>query len=224
MEGNDGVIGFSKEAALNDEKIRQTPTIIPGLKNIKALAAGGNHALALDDKGHVFSWGSGGQYQLGRPVMERYRLHALAPSRIHMPRGHSTPIKSISCGSFHGFGVSEEGQVFAWGLNNYGQTGIPTGAGEGGAFIEKPTLLANLQDYRIQKVQGGSHHSIACTEDGKLLVWGRCEDFQAGVPLENIPREDIIFDAREKPRILVKPTVIPGTSSTPSPFHPSELH
>jgi regulator of chromosome condensation len=94
-------------------------------------------------------------------------------------------------------------------LNNFGQTGIVTGAGEDDAFIEKPTVVENLRPYKIREIKGGNQHSIACTEDGKLLIWGRCDYGQAGVKLEDLQPEDLIFDSRGNPRILLKPTIIP---------------
>ena len=103
-----------------------------------------------------------------------------------------------------------KGQVYAWGLSNFGQTGIPQNAGESDAFVEKPTIVQSLADYKIKEIKGGNHHSIACTEGGKLLVWGRCDDSQAGIPLEDILPANLIFDGRQKPRILMKPTIIPG--------------
>ncbi len=41
-----------------------TQALIPELKKITYLPAGGNHIQALDSKGNAFSWGSGAQGQL----------------------------------------------------------------------------------------------------------------------------------------------------------------
>lgn len=183
------------------------PTLIPELKNITLLAAGGNHVQALDSKGNVFAWGCGSQGQLGRYVMESYRARALIPSQFGLPK---TKIKHIACGAYHGFAISKNDTVYAWGLSNFGQTGIPTGAGGENSLILKPKIVKNFDNMKISDIQGGTHHSIACTENGELLVWGRCDDSQAGILLDDLPREDLIFDERSKPRILIKPTIIPG--------------
>jgi regulator of chromosome condensation len=53
--------------------------LIHQLGDIKSIAAGGNHIQALDKKGNVFIWGTGGQFQLGREVMEKYQINALQP-------------------------------------------------------------------------------------------------------------------------------------------------
>ena len=109
--------------------------------------------------------------------------------------------------------MTKDGKVFAWGLNNFGETGITEGAGEDNAVIFKPTVITELKDYKIKEIKGGGHHSIACTTDGQLLVWGRADGSQIGIKLSNIPKDDFVYDERGAARILKKPTVIPGKSS-----------
>lgn len=205
------MIGFTKANTLAAEKakkkdLQKTPLLIPELKNIKQLAAGSNHIQALDHKGNVFSWGCGEQNQLGRHIVSRQRANALVPSQFGLPK---RKIKDISCGDYHSFAIDEAGHVYSWGLNNFGQAGISGGAGEDGAIISTPTIVKSLADYKIAHITGGHHHSIACTDDHKVLVWGRCDDSQPGIDLDDIPKEDLISNEAGKPRILAKPTVIP---------------
>lgn len=70
--------------------------------------------------------------------------------------------------------------------------------------------MESLRPCKIREVTGGEYHSIACTHYGKLLIWGRCDEGQAGIKLENLAEQDLLFDGRGKPRILLKPTVVPG--------------
>jgi alpha-tubulin suppressor-like RCC1 family protein len=153
----------------------------------------------------------------GSPSMENYRLNALTPSQFGLPKKR---IKHISCGSYHSFAIDDRDRVYAWGLSNFGQTGIPEDAGEGNAVIQKPTIVEALADFKISEIQGGNHHSVACSEDGELLVWGRCDDAQAGISLDDLDQDDLIFDDRSKPRILIRPTTIPGRVS----FHSMKTH
>lgn len=174
------------------------------------MAAGGDHILALDHKGNIWAWGAGEQGQLGHRVAERRRLEYLVPNRVGLPKNK---MAYVSSGSYNGFAIDVKGKVWAWGLNNYGQAGVTSGAGQDNALVQRPSVVHSLDGYSINSIEGGSHHSIACTEDGTTLVWGRCDDGQSGISLEKIPEDDIIFDAREKPRILVKPTAVPGINS-----------
>jgi regulator of chromosome condensation len=126
LQGSDGNIGFSKTVNKQTKpEIQITPTLIPQLKNITFLAAGGNHMLALDSHGAIYAWGCGQQSQLGRPVMESYRTIALTPSLVRIPRAKSkSKITAISAGQFHSFALTATGKVYTWGLNNFAQTGI----------------------------------------------------------------------------------------------------
>ncbi|EHK97517.1 putative protein pim1 [Glarea lozoyensis 74030] len=211
--GNDGIFGFFKkdgEKQPKKERGQSTPALIPELKNIKSLAAGGDHILALDHKGNIWAWGAGEQGQLGHRVAERRRLEYLVPNLVGLPKNKMTYVAS---GSYNGFAIDNKGKVWTWGLNNYGQAGVTSGAGTDNALVQRPSKIKSLEGYAIKGIEGGSHHSIAFTEDGTTLVWGRCDDGQSGIDLDKIPEDDIIFDAREKPRILVKPTAVPGIKS-----------
>jgi regulator of chromosome condensation len=138
----DAIEGEKKK--IDEKKLQRTPVPIPFLTKIISLAAGNNHVLALDNKGKVFAWGAGEQRQLARRVVERTRFGALTPCRIALPN-----IKQIACGAYHCFAIDESGLVHAWGSNNFGQTGIQDGAGQGNAAILKPGIVESLRPYKI---------------------------------------------------------------------------
>ncbi|GKT49572.1 protein pim1 [Colletotrichum spaethianum] len=200
FRSSDGILGFTDKI-----QIQKTPEYLPTLKNITALAAGSNHILALDDKGVVVAWGCGQQNQLGRRIIERNKLSSLVPQSMGIPKGK---VDRIACGSYHSFALAKDGRVWAWGLNNFAETGIEMGAGEDDAVVLRPTLVESLKDYKVKQIAGGEHHSLACTEDGKLLTWGRLDGHQVGIPVEELPADRVIKDESNNPRILSKPTVV----------------
>lgn len=211
FRANDGILGFFTKDAMESQKTKnpekrfqRKPVPIPLLTKIVSLAAGNNHILALDNNGKVFAWGTGERNQLARRVVARTQSGALTPCRVALPK-----IKQIACGADHCFAVDERGLVYAWGANSFGQTGLPDGVGTDDPSILKPGIVEALRPYKIREIQGGEHHSIACTKDGELLIWGRCDDGQAGIKLDEQPKDRFIFDDRGRPRIL-KPTVIAG--------------
>jgi regulator of chromosome condensation len=211
FSGDDGAVGFLPESAMqaaktntDEQKLQRAPVLIPHLSRIISLATGNNHVLALSQQGRVYAWGAGGQCQLGlRTRTTRYT--ALSPHILTL-----TGIKQVACGGYHSFAIADNGLVYSWGLNNFGQTGISQNAGEDDAFIAQPTVVESLRPYKICFIKGGEHHSIACTANGEILVWGRCDDGQAGIPLDNVPKEHLVLDSRERPRILLRPTVVEG--------------
>ncbi|KAK6211759.1 ran exchange factor Prp20/Pim1 [Colletotrichum tabaci] len=200
FRSSDGILGFTDKI-----QIQKTPEYLPTLKNITALAAGSNHILALDDKGVVVAWGCGQQNQLGRRIIERNKLSSLIPQSMGIPKGK---VDRIACGSYHSFALAKDGRVWAWGLNNFAETGIEMGAGEDDAVVLRPTIVEALKDYKVKQIAGGEHHSLACTEDGKLLTWGRLDGNQVGIPVEELPADSVIKDESNNPRILSKPTVV----------------
>jgi len=213
FRGSEGILGFSDKV-----KVQARPVLIPGLKDVKEIATGSNHVLALDKKGNVIAWGSGQQSQLGRRIIERNKMAALIPQGLGLPR--NSKITKISCGPYHSFALDSDGGVWAWGLNNFAETGIEEGAGQDDAVIFRPTKVPNLAKYKITDIDGGVHHSIACTDRGELITWGRVDSHQVGIPMGDLNEKNAIYDEQKRPRILIKPTIIPGMF----PFHRGQRH
>ncbi|KAH7175351.1 regulator of chromosome condensation 1/beta-lactamase-inhibitor protein II [Dactylonectria macrodidyma] len=206
FRSSDGILGFSETV-----KIQSTPALLPDLKNVKSLAAGSNHVLALDHKGNVSAWGCGQQNQLARRIIERNKMSSLVPQGVGLPRGK---IVKIACGSYHSFAIDKNGQVWGWGLNNFGEIGVESNAGEDDAVILRPAKITYLEDYNITDIDGGEHHSLACSEDGKLITWGRVDGYQVGFEFDKLTEDNAIYDERGNARILFKPTVQPDVTNT----------
>jgi regulator of chromosome condensation len=206
FRGSDGIIGFSDEV-----RIQQVPIMIDGLKNITRLATGGNHVLALDVDGKVFTWGSGGQYQLGRKAITRGKNSGLKPEPCgKFTRRHHAV--DIAAGSYHSFYIDNHDQVWAWGLNNYSQTGHNDDTGKDDAMVLVPRPVEALRGKKIVSIDGGAHHSVAATADGDLLTWGRVDGHQVGHPADVYNEDNTVFDEHGRPRILVEPTAVNGMS------------
>ncbi|KGO59928.1 Regulator of chromosome condensation, RCC1 [Penicillium expansum] len=201
FRSNDGILGFDASS-----HVQTTPTLISSLKKITHLTCGANHVLALNDQGRVFSWGSGQQNQLGRRIVERNRLNGLQPREFGLPKN----IVHIGSGSYHSFAVHTTGNVYAWGLNSFGATALREGAGDDEAAIVHPTLVESLSNRDISQICGGAHHSVAIAGDGECLVWGRLDGFQSGLKIDTLSDDAVIKDERDRPRILIAPTPVPG--------------
>lgn len=201
FRGNDGIIGFRSGV-----HTQATPILIPELKDITNIAVGTNHVLALNTKGKVFTWGAGEQSQLARRVVSRTAVGALIPREFGLQR---KKIVHIGCGDYHSFAVDAKGAVYSWGLNSFGQTGIPKDEETVENAIANPTVVKSLADFDIKQIAGGAHHTLACTTTGQVLVWGRIDGDQAGVEIEDLNQEHLFLDEHGKPRYLIKPNVVP---------------
>lgn len=196
----------------SDEKIikeQREPALVANLKNITQLSAGSDYCLALNAEGTVFAWGYAEQYQLGRRLVQRRILERLIPTRVALPK---KKIVSIHAQADHAFAIDTNGDTWAWGSNNFGQTGITDGAGEGSSGIIGPRKVASLAGRKMKMIQGGLQHSIGLTQSGDCLVWGRMDGSQMGLDLTTLPLDDpktILLDDRGKPRVLLRPTRVP---------------
>jgi regulator of chromosome condensation len=194
-------LGFRKGVAA-----QRTPTLIPELKNITTLTAGTNHILALNNKGKVFAWGAGEQNQLARRVVSRTAIGALIPREFGLQR---KLITKIGCGDYHSFAIDNIGKVYSWGLNTFGQTGVPKDADDENNTIKTPTIVESLGDFDIKQIVGGGHHTLSVTKSGQVLIWGRIDNAQGGMEVSKFDRDDLFFDENQKPRFLVRPAVLP---------------
>ncbi|EHY59113.1 hypothetical protein HRR83_001614 [Exophiala dermatitidis] len=206
FRSNEGIFGFDPTTL-----IQLRPKLIKGLKNIIKLAAGANHVLALQSNGIVLGWGSGQQNQLGRRILERRAANSLVPMPIGLPK----KIVHIGAGAYNSFAVRENGDVLSWGLNNFGQTGIPKEFDETGASksadVHHPIVIETLHGRgQVICIQGGAHHTVAVTDKGELLVWGRLDGNQLGIKVSDLPQEHIVRDSAGHPRILTVPAQIPN--------------
>lgn len=202
FRGADGIIGFSADA-----RTQPTPSKI-AVKAVKKLACGSNHVIALDKAGKVWTWGAGGQYQLGRRIITRHSgaTAGLKPE-LCSRFGAKKYAVDVAAGSYHSFFLDNHGQVWAWGLNNFSQTGHES-VGEDDAMVLEPAVVESLSDLEVKQIAGGEHHSVACTKSGKLLTWGRIDGHQVGQPSEVYTEDNAVFDENKRPRILFVPTEI----------------
>jgi regulator of chromosome condensation len=206
-KGADGPMGFTKHV-----KKSLIPMLIPGLKNIVKLAAGNNHFLALDKKGAVYSWGAGEHNQLGRRIVERTRLNALVPTEFGLPKG---AIVDIFAGSEHSFALHKNGKVYSWGANNMGQCGHFVYNKDGGyeEVTPKATVIKSLEGKKIKMLAGGNAHSLALTEEGEVLAWGKARDGTTGLDLSKVDPEITIPDSTGKVGVITVPTALPFKGS-----------
>lgn len=91
---------------------------------VEAVAAGGEHSLALTSDGRVYAWGSNDHGQLGRngTAGSGARDGLATPSPISALSG----IVAVAAGDAHSLAVDGEGCVWAWGANAHGQLGDGT--------------------------------------------------------------------------------------------------
>ena len=105
-----------------------TPTLLDELLDVDAIqvSCGRRHAACLDDGGVLYTWGENGSGELGLGDRE----NAYYPTRV----GDLDQIICVqaSCGSHHTAAVTDAGELFCWGSNEYGAVGMSSGGGGAG--------------------------------------------------------------------------------------------
>lgn len=121
---------------------------------------------------------------------------------------------AVGCGSYHSFAIDRDGGLWAWGLNSYGETGIPVRPGEQlREVVHPPQKVGSIAGKKVKTVQGGAHHSVAVTTDSDCLVWGRADGGQCGIDVDSLAENNVVRDSRGRIRILSVPTAVPSKSS-----------
>jgi alpha-tubulin suppressor-like RCC1 family protein len=134
------------------------------------VAAGQFATAAVTDAGEVFSWGLNEAGQLGKGDFSSSAVEV--PQRIRI----DAQIISASVGYAHMLVLSDEGRVYSWGRNFYGQLGV-------GDHKDKPSpqLISFLQEEQIVEVHAGQYHSLAISARGDIFAWGYNREYELGV-------------------------------------------
>jgi len=134
----------------------RTPLAPLGLSNVRHVAAGWYHSLAVLDDGSVWAWGWNGLGQLGTASP----ADAAVPTRVTgLP-----PVVAVAAGALHSMALGVDGSVWVWGWNGVGQLG--TGTTDS---FSRPVVAPMI---RVSGIAAGAFHSLALRTDGVVWAWG----------------------------------------------------
>lgn len=142
------------------------------LTNIKQIAVGGRHALALDADGTVWAWGYNYDGQLGIGTSDN-NAH---PVPVRITTDGTTPLTDvvyISAG-WASYAVRKDGTVWACGWNAYGQAG-PYTAYRDKQPLAQPISGGSTGDRYLRdviQIENGYSHIVALKTNGTVLAWG----------------------------------------------------
>jgi alpha-tubulin suppressor-like RCC1 family protein len=153
--------------------------IVNGIQIVKELcdqqiidfANGLFHCIARNSSGKVYSWGYNNWGLLGigsedfryhKPILNQYLNNEF--------------VVDISCGAYHSLVLTNCGQVYAWGVNDYGQIGNGCNRNQ---LI--PIKVKGFNNERVVMISCGDRHSMALTECGHVYSWGLNDCGQLGI-------------------------------------------
>lgn len=159
-----------------------TPAYTPvrmHIDHVKKISGGYRHTLILKDDGTVWAVGGNEHGQLGNGQQST----AIAAEPIQVQG--LTDVKMVSAGNNHSLALRNDGTVWAWGGNEYGQLGDDSRKN-----ILTPTQVKNLPT--IVSVSAGMYMSATLGSGGDVWIFGQESD--SGV----------------RPELIRKPTLLKG--------------
>jgi alpha-tubulin suppressor-like RCC1 family protein len=147
------------------------------LSGVVAIAAGGEHSLALRSDGSVVAWGYNGQGELG----DGSTTNRLTPGEVVGVGGIGTlgGVAAIAVGYTHSLALRSDGSAIAWGDNSTGQLGNPT-ATNSLAPVSVLGIGGSGTLTGVVSVAGGAAHSLALLSGGGIVAWGENSAGQLG--------------------------------------------
>ncbi|HLY08606.1 MAG TPA: RCC1 repeat-containing protein, partial [Planctomycetota bacterium] len=147
-----------------------TPTTIPTLATVSAIAAGKDHAVCMLQDGSVACWGSNGSAQSGDGLGITFNTPMLTPN--------FTQAVAIAGGGTHTIALRSDASLWTWGGNYHGQLGNGTVSVSASTPFQVPGMTS------VTALAAGELNSYAVLSDGTIWGWGANDSVQlgAGVP------------------------------------------
>ncbi|WP_214626329.1 X2-like carbohydrate binding domain-containing protein [Paenibacillus agaridevorans] len=150
--------------------------VFNNLPEIASLSAGQEHALLLSESGDVYGWGLNNYGQLGSEPSSEQEFYVLGPVKVEGLSG----IKAVAAGGAHSLALTEDGKVYVFGRNQFGQLGFEGPAAPGAPdYLTEPVMLKDIPE--IAAIAAGPGHSLLLTADGRVLSFGSGQNGELGL-------------------------------------------
>ncbi|GJQ69394.1 HERC2 [Trypoxylus dichotomus] len=136
------------------------PRLVEKLQNIEIgeVYCGGQFSMALSTDGRLFSWGKGEGWRLGHATDEHIRFPEVVESL------HEKKVVSVSLGLGHVLALTDQGEVYGWGKNEYKQICDTTES-----YIQQPRLIETLKMHRSVGICCGPMQSFVWSDFGHWI-------------------------------------------------------
>lgn len=132
-----------------------------GVTSWTSASVGYLFTLAIGNDGNIYGWGLNNYGQLG----DSTRANSSVPVMVKLPKGVTA--KEISAGETFAMALGSDGNVYAWGQNNYGQLGDSSTAND-----SIPVLVKMPTGITAKKIFAAPFFAFAIGSDGNIYAWG----------------------------------------------------
>lgn len=146
------------------------PTVVAQLDTSRSGVAADSFTVARKSDGTVWSWGYNGEGQRGDGTTATATTDT--PTKITLPTG--AVAAELAVGGHHALVRLANGDVYAWGRNNYGQLG------QGDTAARATPIKVTLPRPAIA-IAAGRDHSLVVLDDGSVCAWGLDDGGQLGI-------------------------------------------
>ena len=169
------------------------------------IAAGGSHTAALRD-GQLYGWGRNNYGQTGLGLTTKFTDVMGHPVTPMLMSSAPKDVMSISFNQNHSLAIAQNGQVYSWGEDKYGQLG----RGDSGRHNCSKTADCRLDISAIDDIKdavmvaAGYKHNLVLIKDGSVWAFGANGQGQLG---DNTSRDsstpvEVDFSATEAGHIV----------------------
>lgn len=153
----------SKLDAVVDPQPIDTSDVHGGTMLATELVCGRNHSTLVTADGRLYSWGAA---TFGRLGLTDGRKKVMRPTEVKFFA--SRPVASLAVGDFHSLALCRNGELYSWGHNLEGQSGLGTAVN---------TKLPKHIDFfgpmfRAKEVACGASWSVVVSSSGRAYSWG----------------------------------------------------
>jgi alpha-tubulin suppressor-like RCC1 family protein len=183
--------GWNSKGQLGDGSITQheLPIQVPMLSSMVAIAAGGEHSLALNYSGTVWAWGANGFGQIGNDTI----VDSHNPTPVLDGPGSTKSlnlITAIAAGEAHSLAIRADGEARAWGYNNASRLGDGTEMNRHTPVAMKLFMGGVEYTAKVTALAGGAIHTLAIMHTGGRWGWGADGSNQLANPLITIGKSE----------------------------------
>ena len=165
MSWGDNTLGQLGNGTTSANHNAELPVAVTGLPKAVAVAAGGEHSLALLANGTVMAWGDNSNGQLGNG--------GTTSSDVPVAVQGLSNVKAIAAGDLFSVAVLANGTVMTWGRNSVGQLGD-------GSNTDSDVPVAVKGISTAVAAAAGGQHVLALLANGTAMAWGDNESGQLG--------------------------------------------